>query len=380
MPLLEPNEIRKQIQDRRIGAITLDTCVYKHGNYRLENGFFRRLANFAISDITFLLVDVIREEMRSDLIEEARAARTAVRNAFKILPRAWGMEEGKLGGLLSELFDAEPEASVATRIDEFVAHTRATTLEAGSRVGGTELLRRYFDHVAPFSESATKKHEFPDAMALLALEDWAREGETQVMLVSRDGDWKRFCEGSEYLCLVEDLGDAFALCNADSGVATVTLFEALAGHKVKGFDEALKGLVDGEFPQLEFEVDAHSYYFYTEELIDVAIRGHLLDIQKGGGTAISSDGTFEVSFHVTVQPEILFSFAFSTQDREGTIPLGSSKIRYTKPVSVVVIGTFDMSGKTPVLERLELVQQSYTLDFGEIAPGFDELTGWSKDA
>ncbi|MCR4470036.1 hypothetical protein [Burkholderia sp. SCN-KJ] len=41
--------------------------------------------------------------------------------------------------------------------------------------------------------TGSRSHEFPDAVALLALEHWAAEHDTAVLVVSTDSDWQRFC-------------------------------------------------------------------------------------------------------------------------------------------------------------------------------------------
>jgi PIN domain len=50
----------------------------------------------------------------------------------------------------------------------------------------TDLLRRYFAADPPFGGKETKKHEFPDAMALISLEAWARAARTMMLVISRD--------------------------------------------------------------------------------------------------------------------------------------------------------------------------------------------------
>ena len=371
MPILSRKDLEAAVGAGEIGAITLDTSVVKRQQYQLEAGFLRRLVNFVDSPIAFLMLDVVRDEMKQHLIDEATEARTKVRRDLKSLSRAWGTPEAVLARVATELFPIEPEISANQRIGAFVEHTGSEVIEAGARVSAGELMRRYFGNLAPFANKEDKKSEFPDAVALLALENWALENATLVLAVSGDNDWRRFCEVSSSLCLLDDLAVAFQIANADVSIATASLFEALADGRVDGLPDAINKVLRENFWQLDFSADASSYYFYTEELVDVSVQDWELNLSEAGGISVVSDGTVEASFLVTVTPKIDFRVKFETKDHEGYVPLGYTTISYENPIDVTVIGTFDIKGKRPRVTYLELVSESFELDLGDINPNFD---------
>lgn len=78
-------------------------------------------------------------------------------------------------------------------------------LESEGRISLRELRDRYFTPLAPFTERDGKKSEFPDAIALMALEHFAREQQSMVLAVSRNGDWHDFAVPSAHIIVVDDL-------------------------------------------------------------------------------------------------------------------------------------------------------------------------------
>ncbi|MBF0214117.1 MAG: DUF4935 domain-containing protein [Magnetococcales bacterium] len=55
----------------------------------------------------------------------------------------------------------------------------------------------YFGGQPPFSTQ--NKTEFPDAFILFSIEKWAKENFKEMVVISKDNEWVKFCEGSEYL-------------------------------------------------------------------------------------------------------------------------------------------------------------------------------------
>ena len=67
------------------------------------------------------------------------------------------------------------------------------------------LIAMYFEPSPPFEGTGKKKNEFPDAIALITLEDWAREPEKKILAVSKDHGWVSFAEKSEFIDINKEL-------------------------------------------------------------------------------------------------------------------------------------------------------------------------------
>ena len=65
-------------------------------------------------------------------------------------------------------------------------------------------MNRYFSGATPFAIVGKKKAEFPDAIALMSLEQWAKIHGKKMLVISNDADWQSFADASDYLfCLKE---------------------------------------------------------------------------------------------------------------------------------------------------------------------------------
>src|SRR5262249_33691704 len=74
----------------------------------------------------------------------------------------------------------------------------------------SKLLDLYFAPAPPFSASGKKKSEFPDAIALLSLETWARTKGKRILAVSADKDWITFAEQCDHIDVVPKLENGLA--------------------------------------------------------------------------------------------------------------------------------------------------------------------------
>lgn len=72
-----------------------------------------------------------------------------------------------------------------------------------SQVSINLILDKYFSKSPPFSEK--KKHEFPDAIVLSALENWASANKEMIYLVSKDGDMVNSCLTSSNLVSINSI-------------------------------------------------------------------------------------------------------------------------------------------------------------------------------
>lgn len=92
---------------------------------------------------------------------------------------------------------------------EFKQHFLVEELPFGGKV--EEVFNWYFDGDPPFGQGK-KKHEFPDAFVLSALDDYNKEHEANIALVSNDGDFAIACKQRRYIAYyscIEDYIEVF---------------------------------------------------------------------------------------------------------------------------------------------------------------------------
>lgn len=69
-----------------------------------------------------------------------------------------------------------PREAATARLAEFIRRSGCEVI-AADQGDMKRLIAMYFEPTAPFEGSGKKKNEFPDAIALVTLEDWAEKHE-----------------------------------------------------------------------------------------------------------------------------------------------------------------------------------------------------------
>ena len=178
-------------------AILIDTSIYDRNGLRLEKGLLSKLTQFKKSPVNFLMPDVMKNEVKSHLQEKIKKSRNALEKSLNDAVDHLFFEGSTLNDAKAKLLDANEVDQLAdVRINAFIENTGAEVIDSGSLVSVSEVLNQYFTNQAPFAETGNKKCEFPDAIALLAIEEWARNENKKVLAVAKDKDWEKYCDNS----------------------------------------------------------------------------------------------------------------------------------------------------------------------------------------
>jgi PIN domain len=233
--------------------ILLDTEVFRHEHLRFASKRFQQLAAFVdAQEATVYVADVTIGEVR-------RAIATAVTSALDLLPKKTRAALGVLAQTdmagLSGLLQL-PDKSVLIEelnamFNRLLADLKAVTLSS-DEVSVAEIRRRYFEAIPPFSSLAAKKHEFPDALFILAAERHTKSSGHILHVVSAD----------------EGIAEAAQLASGLESVAT------LAGmitkvHETVRATAALATAAEHAFAALTPEIVAKVKYLFEDSGIDV---------------------------------------------------------------------------------------------------------------
>ena len=106
-----------------------------------------------------------------------------------------------------------------------------------------QLFERYFAKLPPFHDKDGKPNkEFPDAAALMALDEWSRRECKRVVVVTNDFHWLAFCAESDRLVAVETVSKAISLASyKDIGDNSPEV-------DINKIFELVSGIHDGSYP------------------------------------------------------------------------------------------------------------------------------------
>ncbi|CAM2163107.1 DUF4935 domain-containing protein [Burkholderia cepacia] len=377
------------IAANQLGAIALDTSVVDAQQRNLEGGLLRRVEQFHRSDrVRLLMPDVVRRELLAHLAHDATEARRGFARAVRMAARAQVLSRDALDQLrVIEPQLVAPESAAETRLAGWLARTGTEVLDVAARVNMRTLFDRYFAAQAPFAEAGEKKHEFPDAAALLALEHWADEHETAVLVVSTDSDWQRFCAAHPRLIWTPNLSGALGAFQDESAqFAARRLAESVVDCTAPALTEALLAAARNFVPQVKLLVDAHSSAFdltwsHLAQLDDIrwsTTNGVLDDFE-----AIDHrDGKVVVRIEGTLLTKVVMTFTFSagTGTGDATIPVGDRTMVLDIEIPCAILVTLDAdTSRHIVFHDIEFLPTAHAILFGEIEPDWDasrDVRGW----
>lgn len=374
-------EIKERIADGRIKAITLDTCIFERNGNRFERGLLAKLNQFNNTDVRFVLSDVVVGEVVGHVTKEAQDSMSEVRKALKEVGRCWQTSNAQRDAALDALFGAEsPHDLAARRFDAFEDATQLEVIDSGGRVDVAVLLSDYFSTRPPFGISATKKNEFPDAIALQALEAWAVEEDLMLLAISTDGDWKKYCRDSARLVVAEDLALALSYFHQNAAVASARLMQRL-NEGTLDLQANLEVSVQHAVERINFIPEISSGYYFAADIDEVEVQA--VELQQGAYEA----GAFrvvdkpeedvlvveaEVAVTIEATADVTF-FVYDSIDRD-EVPIGGATPRAKQILNFNVLLTFqgDLSADAALVEaEIEASKTSVYLEFGDVRPEWD---------
>ena len=376
MPELTNNEIQTAIDLENLTMLSVDTSIFDQYQCGLEHGLLGRLAQFADANITLVLSDVVIKEVQTHMLGSIHDGDKLLQKSVKASgsARNLGREERQAvmdGILLNET----AEGCMQRRWDEFQNQTNLQVADTAKLVSSGNLFAAYFGCQPPFENKETKKYEFPDAMALQALDAYAKQAEKLMLVVSADGGWRGYCKTSDWLVCERELGAALASFQKLPSVICAKMSIRLASGEltdvVNSISEELERYVEGAY----FYVEASAAYYYEDEIyeqsfLDFAFSRvpefELIDQDEEAETY-----WFEAAIGVEVSASCGFSFSIS--DEGDQIGLGGADVSIDRTLDfrIMVTVSGNPEGEHDVVE-IEVVKADTTLDFGEVGPDYGE--------
>ncbi|WP_165422035.1 PIN domain-containing protein [Rhizobium ruizarguesonis] len=376
MPITEEVDLSKLLADGQINAISVDTNIFDEKGLQLNGSVLLALSRMASLHFDFLLSGTVAREIRRHL---ERSATDALRSAMKAVGIALGAFDTKSptrDTLIEQISGGQSAIEAAEmRFNDYLTATNCEVLDDPALVETATIFNAYFAGDAPFGTGA-KKNEFPDALALFALEQAAVQRGKGMIIVSKDGDWRAYCEKSERLHLVPDIERAISLINDPP----VLLRGALRVWMNDGDGHAdLRGYVASAVERLEFSVEATASsgemeaHAWAGELRDIdwpdPSEIDIIDLEPSGEGGM--DVTLSLPLHLVVRVPVELEFSvWDSVDRE-SVGMGGRTIEMDEEVDLranAQIRIHDLGGDTEefVIFDCELDTTYVEIEMGEV--------------
>lgn len=363
------------------GAITIDTSIFDQKGLRLESGILKTLEQFNGKPSHLVLSEIVIREVHSHLKRKASDSREQVVKAIRESVMSLSVSEESAKIATESLVPPIDDAEVAKkRLASFMDKTGAEIIPATGRVGLDEIIKKYFGAEAPFAPVGSKKNEFPDAIALMSLESWAKDNQTKVLAVAKDGDWKRFSDESDFIDVVEDLAEAIAAFQPHS--AAMEFCTHIAGTLPNGepsdLYEMISQYVSDAVGEMDLYPDASSQFFYEPDYVEVVLDEFEFLVDEEGNALLQpvqgQNGTLIVEAKIMITATASTSFSLTVRDSidKDYVSIGSAsastELQFESEILLTFEGDFEEHQEEIELTNFELLSCPSDADFGEIEP------------
>lgn len=369
MPQLTNDEIKTWIAEDRVSAISIDTAIFDGKQKAFQNAVLRRLDQFHERDISVVFVDIIAEEMKAHLRDEAVETQRALQKALRAHTKRWKRERSEEEEA-DLLLGANADDFASSEFDEFLEHVQGAVISAGDTPEAVQkVFGRYFAAEPPFGSADKRKSEFPDAFALLRLDVFAEKTGKALICVSPDKGWIEYAAKSDHLVSVGRLEEALALFNAADQHVADAIVESWRQSEGGDFVEEIVRAFDYRLDDLDFEIEGHADVLFEAEPLSAEMQ-YVTPQSIGQPTVIAVDGetvTFTVRVEAVVAFEALFSFyAPDSVDRD-YVSLGSeeAQVEETLPFDLTITADRSLKHGT-VFHEVEVTKKRIEVNFGYV--------------
>jgi len=375
--------IKEAIAAGRIKALTLDTSVFDRNSLRLESGLLRRLSQFSENNVLLILSDVVEREVIRHITTQMLEVKQEAEKALTKLARTLTQETEVIAEFRSSVLENKnPHSLALERFQSFKNDTGLQIVCTDEYVTVDMLMYSYLNSDPPFAATGSKKHEFPDAITLLAIEAWAKEENGLVLAVSTDRDWESFCSQSNHIEFLGDLSVALSLFQIqDASQACMHLYERYQRGEIPEIDKRMNYAVSDELEAIDLDPVAASNFRYELDTTTFFVNTLQLDLPRNGGAPFKpvqfseSEITVEASVTASISVDFVFAFfTFDSVDREGEdVSLGSGSSSVDKSLSfrilITLSGNLSNLGGIIEIEDIEAtLLDRPVFDCGEIEP------------
>lgn len=189
MPKITIEEFEAMLSGDDNILYTIDTSIFISNHFNFDGD---QLSGFCIGskNAKFVIPQIIYDEVLKKYVDFLNDAQKKTIDGLKRFPTSQAVD-----ACLIHLKSINIKGLCITTLGSFLINRKLSIVD--NNVDIDEILYSYFTSKPPFGDNQKKKNEFPDAIAINALERHAKKNHAKLVVISNDPDWTNFCELSE---------------------------------------------------------------------------------------------------------------------------------------------------------------------------------------
>lgn len=366
-------------------VVSIDTCIFVERDYQFNNGILKEMSQFSDHNVSILQTEVVHRETIKHFTDEIKKAKTSIKRGIRLAKFALDISEDDINKA-SQLLKVECDDYIIAEqiLRKYYKQIGATVLYSSKYVDVSRLLDKYFMTEAPFEEGKEKKHEFPDAIALLSLERWAKENNKKILAISKDKGWANFAGNSDYITVCDDLAKVLEKLQSEIKVKQIVAFirdKHLLDRDNLFLDKVKEVLID-KFMDSSPYIEANSAYRYEETSCYCSYKDIVFVKDESGAIDISvleaKDNIVKIQVNADITYELDVDFDFYVPDSidHDDINIGSSNVKTTETfntdVLITLSGNLEVAANDIEVKDIDVLSDADSVDLGNIEPDLRE--------
>ncbi len=362
-------------------VITIDTQAIETNGFHFEGGLLALLKQFNGGPIEVVVSSIVAREVLNHLTEKTREAREALERAT-IKAAEYGLVASARPNYSHNPVD--PRAIARSRLEKFLVEIGAQIIPVDG-VTTAQLLSLYFASAPPFG-ARKKKQEFPDAIALLTLEAWAKEKGKKILAISGDPDWAAYSEKSDRIDVVSELALGLELAQQHISEANTTVEHLIRdvinfpGHDFsRNLHASIAEQVNGWWAYGEAESSYQADCDQVElTLVDLRFKGEPNDLDFTVVQAGPEKIVARIGLDLNVKAEASFSLsAYDSTDKDYfAVGVADAEMERDMEFSALVTFEGDFEKDEVRATEVEIVEGPASVNFGSVEPDYGEPEAW----
>lgn len=356
----------------KYGALSIDTQTIQKEGFRFDRGALSLLKQFRGSSLKIVLTSIVVNETTFHLEEAIRTARSSLRKAVTEADRF--LPSLPILVATDDIDKIEPREVAAAKLDAYLKSIEAEVIGA-DQASLADIERRYFQTLPPFAGVKDKKHEFPDAIALSALEKWAKANGRRILAVSEDKGWSSY--DSDLIRVVASISEALGILQEDPELRANQFVKArlreLPFQKLHPHAAEFARLLEEAVSAIDFDITAESDMDFETYYPVVKLKGYTF---WDDFTLVKiTDDEIVAELDATLTVEVLAEVSFSVRDSvdKDEVPMGelvATREHEIDDTRLLVTFIGDLSAEDWEISEVEISSISKTIDIGFVEPNW----------
>lgn len=367
------------LEDKSVRFFSIDTDVIQSHAYKFSAGALRALPLQKPAWMIIQQTEIVEREVHTHRMEPVLKVAQELNMAIAKLQRLSGLNFTPVSEKIKAL-DSESAAShnFSREFKAFAASLGGGILPVDGPDLARQMFDRYFEVDAPFE--ARKKSEFPDAAALLTLENYAKVTQKQGIVISKDGGWAEFAKGSDWLYCVKSLDEFAALFKSTNplAVGVTAKVRAEIANKASSLSALVHDAVENHVAGAYWNADDvwTGFCHRVEAEVDRAhYLNHSVDLTEIGTWLVEHDPTIciievRATVQISVDVNVEF-FVYDTIDHE-ELNFGILEVSRDHEMEVDVFitlrGDLERAAVDELDTSVEIAGGVYDVEVGEVDP------------